>query len=33
MLTSIKVHHPIPTLPVGIGKAMAIFKTNQQALL
>ena len=23
------VHHPIPTLPVGIGNALAIFKTNQ----
>ena len=23
------VHHPIPTLPVGIGNTMPIFKTNQ----
>ena len=23
------VHHPIPTLPVGIEKTLAIFKTNQ----
>ena len=23
------VHHPIPTLYVGIGKTLAIFKTNQ----
>ena len=23
------VHHPIPTLPVGIGNTLAIFKTNQ----
>ena len=23
------VHHPIPTLPVGIGNTQAIFKTNQ----
>ena len=23
------VHHPIPTLPVGIGNTPAIFKTNQ----
>ena len=27
------VHHPIPTLTVGIGTTQAIFKTNQQALL
>ena len=27
------VHHPIPTLPMGIGNTLAIFKTNQQALL
>ena len=27
------VHHPIPTLPDGIGKSQAIFKTNQLALL
>ena len=26
-------HHPIPTLPVGIVNTLAIFKTNQQALL
>ena len=26
------VHHPIPTLPVGIGNTLAVFKTNQQAL-
>ena len=24
-----RVHHPIPTLPVGIGNSLAIFKTNQ----
>ena len=23
------VHHPIPTLPVGIGSTLAIYKTNQ----
>ena len=23
------VHHPIPTLPMEIGKTQAIFKTNQ----
>ena len=23
------VHHPIPTLPVGTGNTLAIFKTNQ----
>ena len=23
------VHHPIPTLPVGIGNTLATFKTNQ----
>ena len=23
------VHHPIPTLRVGIGNALTIFKTNQ----
>ena len=23
------VDHPIPTLPVGIGNTLAIFKTNQ----
>ena len=23
------VHHPIPTLPVGIGNTLAIFKTKQ----
>ena len=23
------VHHPIPTLPVGIGNTLAVFKTNQ----
>ena len=23
------VHHPIPTLPVRIGKTLAIFNTNQ----
>ena len=27
------VHDPIPTLPVGIGNTLEIFKTNQQALL
>ena len=27
------VHHLITTLPVGIGKTLATFKTNQQALL
>ena len=27
------VHNPIPTLPDGIGKSQAIFKTNQLALL
>ena len=27
------VHYPIPTLPVGTGKALEIFKANQQALL
>ena len=27
------VHHPIPTLPVGIGNTLTIFKTNQYALL
>ena len=26
------VHHPIPTLPVGIGNTLEIFKTNQCAL-
>ena len=25
----ISVHHPIPTLPVGTGNNLAIFKTNQ----
>ena len=23
------VHHPIPTLPMGIGNTLVIFKTNQ----
>ena len=23
------VHHPIPTLPAGIGNTLAIFKVNQ----
>ena len=23
------VHHPIPTLPVGIGDTLAVFKTTQ----
>ena len=23
------IYHPIPTLPVGIGNTLAIFKTNQ----
>ena len=23
------VHHPVPTLPVGRGNTLAIFKTNQ----
>ena len=23
------VHHPIPTLPVGTGNTLAVFKTNQ----
>ena len=27
------VHHPIPTLPVGIGNTLAIFKLNQKAFL
>ena len=27
------VHHPIPTLPDGIGNTQAVFKTNQYALL
>ena len=27
------VHYPIPSLPVGIGNSLAIFKTNQEALL
>ena len=26
------VHRPIPTLPVGIGNILEIFKTNQSAL-
>ena len=31
MLTIINtsVHYPIPTLPVGTGNTLAIFKTNQ----
>ena len=24
-----RVHHPIPTLPVGIGNTLEIFKINQ----
>ena len=27
------VHHPIPTMPVGTEKTLAIFKTNQKTLL
>ena len=26
------VHHPVPTLPVGIGNALAIFKTKKYIL-
>ena len=33
MLTIISVHHPVPSLPLRIGNTLAIFKTNQQALL
>ena len=33
MLIIVSVHHTIPTLPVGAGKTLAIFKTNQLALL
>ena len=27
------VHRPIPTLPVGIGSTLTIFKTNKKTLL
>ena len=33
MLTIISVHHPLSTLPVGIGNTLTAFKTNKRALL
>ena len=29
MLTIVSVHHPIPSLPVGIENTLAILETNQ----
>ena len=33
LIIVLSVHHTIPILPVGAGKTLAIFKTNQLALL